>query len=439
MTEAIVCLLVCFLIMFLLMFLGVPIGWSMMLGGLAGFACSGMLDKGLYLSSLTAWSVSTTQSLICIPLYLLMGEFLFLSGMTSKLFELAVSLLGRLKLKGGLAMAVVVACALFGAVSGSIAAAITAFGPVVMPEAVKYKYNKNFLAAVLANAGSLATLIPPSLNLIMFGILTETSIAKLFVAGFIPGCLLALIYCATIYIQVKRNPALAPMTLLPMSWRQTGRLATSNISVLIVVLLVLGGIYLGWFTPTESAGVGAGAVLILALFAKKLKLNQIIHSFLSSGRIFGMILVLLIGAFIVSRFVSVSQTVPVVAQFIVDLGLDKYTLLLVIWILYFIMGCLILSVAMLVLTLPIFFPIVVSMGVDPLWFGIFSTIAIEVAMVTPPVGLNIFTMQGVVNDREVTTTGMFMQVWPSIAGAHVLVILITIFPQICLWLPGTMQ
>jgi C4-dicarboxylate transporter DctM subunit len=438
-TGAIIGLLVCFMVMFLLMFLGVPIGWSMMLGGLAGFACTGMLDRGLYLSSLTAWSVSTNQSLICIPLYLLMGEFLFLSGMTSKLFELAMSLLGRLKLQGGLAMAVVLACALFGAVSGSIAAAITAFGPVVMPEAVKYKYNKNFLAAVLANAGSLATLIPPSLNLIMFGILTETSIAKLFVAGIIPGCILTVIYCGTIYLQVRRNPDLAPTTLSPMSWRQTRQLAIGNIPVLIVVLLVLGGIYLGWFTPTESAGVGAAAVLVLALLARKLKIKQIKDSFLTSGRVFGMILVLLIGAFIVSRFVSVSQTVPVVAQFIVDLGLSPYALLVVIWILYFILGCLILSVAMLVLTLPIFFPIVVGMGIDPLLFGIFSTVAVEVALVTPPVGLNIFTMQGVANDPEVTTTGMFKQVWPSILGAHVLVFLIMLFPQICLWLPSTMD
>ena len=439
MTGAVIGLVVCFLVMFLLMFLGVPIGWSMMVGGLAGFACTGMLDRGLYLSSLTAWSVSTNQSLICIPLYLLMGEFLFLSGMTSKLFELAMSLLGKLKLQGGLAMAVVIACALFGAVSGSIAAAITAFGPVVMPEAVKYKYNKNFLAAVLANAGSLATLIPPSLNLIMFGILTETSIAKLFVAGIIPGCILSVIYCATIYFQVRRNPALAPTSLSPMSWRRTGQLAIGNIPVLIVVLLVLGGIYLGWFTPTESAGVGAAAVLVLALLGRKLKIKQIKDSFLTSGRVFGMILVLLIGAFIVSRFVSVSQTVPMVAQFIVDLGLSPYALLLVIWILYFILGCLILSVAMLVLTLPIFFPIVVGMGIDPLLFGIFSTVAVEVALVTPPVGLNIFTMQGVANDPEVTTTGMFKQVWPSILGAHVLVILIMLFPQICLWLPSTMD
>ena len=439
MNEAVLFLVLSLLVMFLLMFLGVPIGWSMMVGGLVGFAGTGILSRGLYLSSFTAWSLSTKQSLICIPLYLLMGQFLFLSGMTSKLFEMAMSFFGRLKLKGGLAMATVVACAFFGAVSGSIAAAISAFGPVVMPEAVKYKYNKNFLAAVLATAGSLASLIPPSLNLIMFGIITETSIAKLFIAGIVPGCLLTLIYCVAIYFMVKRNLTLAPTVLSPMSWRQTGRLGVSNLPVMIVVVLVLGGIYLGWFTPTESAGVGAGAVLILALVARKLKMKQIIDSFLGAGRIFGMILVLLIGAFIVAGFVSISQTVPVVVQFIIDLGLNKYTFLLVIWILYFVMGCLILSVAMLVLTIPILFPIVVSLGVDPIWFGIFCNLAAEVAQVTPPVGLNIFTMQGVANDPEVTTAGMFRHVWPLIVGVHILVILMTLFPEICLWLPGTMD
>ena len=439
MTEAIFGLCLCFIIMFLLMFLGAPIGWSMMLGGLVGFAALGFLDRGLYASNLTAWSVGTSQSLICIPLYLLMGEFLFLSGMTSKLFELAVSLLGRIKLKGGLAMAVVMACAVFGALSGSIAAAIAAFGPVVMPEAEKYNYDKNFIAAILANAGSLAMLIPPSLNLIMYGILTETSIAKLFVASVFPGIILAVLYCATIYIQVSLNPDLAPTTLFPISMKQTGKLALSNIPVVIVVALVLGGIYLGWFTPTESAGVGAAAVLVLAVIGRKLTIRQVVDSFLSAGRVYGMILVLLIGAFIISRFVSVSQTVPVVVKAIGDLGLSKYAFLIVIWILYFVMGCLIISVAMLVLTLPILFPITVNMGIDPLWFGIFSTIAIEVALVTPPVGLNIFTMQGVVNDPKVTASGMFIKVWPSIVSAHVLVIILAIFPEICLWLPSTME
>jgi C4-dicarboxylate transporter DctM subunit len=437
--EIILCLILSFSVLFLLMFLGVPIGWSMMLGGFVGFACAGMFSRGLYLASYTAWSVSTMQSLVCIPLYLIMGQFLFLSGMTSRLFEMAMSLLSRLKLKGGLAMAVVIACAFFGAVSGSIAAAISAFGPVVMPEAVKYKYDKNFLATILATAGSLASLIPPSLNLIMYGILTETSIAKLFVAGIIPGIFLTLIYCFTVYIMVKRNPSLARTTLSPMSWRQTGRLTLSNFPILIVVLLVLGGIYLGWFTPTESAGVGAAAVLILALAARRLKLSQIIESFLGAGRTLGMILVLLIGAFTMAGFVTVSQCIPVVTQFIVDLGLSHYTFLLAIWILYFIMGCTIISAGMMVLTLPILFPIVVAMDIDPIWFGIFCNLAAEVAQVTPPVGLNIFTMQGVANDPEVTTVGMFRLIWPLVVGAHVCVILITLFPQICLWLPGTMK
>ena len=427
---------------FLMFFLGVPIGWSMMLGALAGFAFSGALSRGLYMASYTAWSQSTSESLICIPLYLLMGQFLFLSGMTGKLFEFAMTLLGWFRLRTGLAMAVVVANAVFGAVSGSIAAAISAFGPVVMPEAAKYKYDKNFMAAVLAAAGSLASLIPPSLNQILFGVLTETSIAKLFAAGVIPGILLVLLNAVAIADMVRRNPTLAPPAakVLPsVSWRHTMRLALDNVPVIVVIILVLGGIYVGWFTPTESAGVGAGLVLILAVFMRKLTMKNFIASFLDAGRTFGMILILLIGAYTVTGFISFSQTITPIAQFIIDLGLNRYTFLIAIWILYLIMGCFIAGYGIIVLTIPLFFPIAVNLGVDPLWFGIFCNLAVEVGALTPPVGINVFTMQGVANDPEVTTTGTFRLVWPFILAVHVLVVLMILFPQICLWLPGTMN
>lgn len=438
MSTIILCLILSFLVMFLLMFLGVPVGWSMMGGGIFGFAFAGVLQKGLYLTSYTAWSVSTTESLICIPLYLLMGHLLFLSGLTSKIFEMAMSLFAKLRLKGALAMAVVMANALFGAVSGSIAAAISTMTPVAMPEASRYGYNKNFMGATLAMAGSLASLIPPSLNLIMYGILTQTSIAKLFIAGIVPGIILSAIYIGTIYFQVSKNPALAPMAIESPSWGRIIQLGISNIPVFVVMFLIIGGIYLGWFTPTESAGVGAATVLVMAAIMGKLKLNQILTAFLSASRTLGMILVLLIGAFVAAGFLSVTQTVPAVTKFIVDLQLNKYVFLLVIWILYFIMGCFIITGAMMVLTLPIVFPIVVSLGIDPIWFGIFCNLAVEVAEVTPPVGLNVYTTQGVADDPEVTAGGMFRHVWLFVGAVHVLVFAMTVFPEICLWLPGKM-
>jgi C4-dicarboxylate transporter DctM subunit len=442
MNELVLSLGLVFLIMFLLMLLGVPLGWSMMLGGLAGFASTGMLSRGLYMASYTAWSQSTSESLICIPLYLLMGQFLFLSGMTSKLFELAMSLLGWLKLRAGLAMAVVVANAFFGAVSGSIAAAISAFGPVVMPEADKYRYDKNFIGASLAAAGSLASLIPPSLGQILYGVLTETSIAKLFIAGLIPGILLTLLNSATIYAMARRNPALAPTSatvLSAMRWRETARLTLNNSPVASVILVVLGGIYVGWFTPTESAGIGAGMVLILALLMRKLTMEHFMASFLGAGRTYGMILVLLIGAYLVTGFISFSQTIPLVAKFMIGLGLNRYTFLLAIWILYLIMGCFISGYGIIVLAIPLFFPIAVDLGIDPIWFGIFTNLGVEVSALTPPIGINVFTMQGVANDPEVTTAGMFRLVWPFIVAVHILGIFMFLFPQICLWLPSTMN
>jgi C4-dicarboxylate transporter, DctM subunit len=428
-----------FAVLLLLMGLGIPVGWTMLLSGLVGFLTLGNLDRGLYLASYTAWSVSTMESLICIPLYLVMGQMLFVSGMTGKLFELAMDVLGRFKIKGGLNMAVVVACGIFGAVSGSVSAAISTFGPVVMPEAVKYKYSKNFVATNLAFSGSLASMIPPSLNLIMYGFLTETSIADLFMAGLFPGIGLVLVNCVVIYMMIMRNPSLAQTDPSSGSWKQTGGLLVSNFPVLVVIAIILGGIYLGWFTPTESAGVGAALVLIFAFGARKLGFSGLVDSFSVAGRTYGMILVLLIGAYALTGFITVSQIVTVITQSIVNLGLSKYAFLAAVWVLYFVLGCGLGSFVMIVFTLPILFPMVVALGIDPIWFGIFCNLAVEIAVVTPPVALNVYTMQGVANDPEVTSAAMFRMVWPFIIASCLFLILLVLFPGICLWLPSTMH
>ncbi|HHT47198.1 MAG TPA: TRAP transporter large permease [Firmicutes bacterium] len=433
-------LIVSFAVLFLLLFSGVPISWSMLLAGLIGFAGIGLLDRGFNLATFTTWSLATRESLICIPLYLLMGNLLFKTGMTSKLFDLAVNIFTRLRLKGGLAMAVVLACGVFGAVSGSIAAAISTFGPVIIPEAQRHKYNKNFLASTLAISGGLAYLIPPSLNLILFGIITEVSIADLFMASLVPGIILIVVFCAIIYLMVQIRPLLGspPGMNQNISWQQTGKLVLDNIPIVIVIFIILGGIYLGWFTPTESSAAGVVAVLVLAIIGKNLEKDTLFTSIYGSARVFGMIFTLLIGAFTMAGFVSLSQAVAASGEYIKGLGLGAYAYLGAVFILYLILGCAIGSTGIMVLSLPILFPIAMELGIDPLMFGVFCCLSVAIAEVTPPMALNIYTMKGVANDPEVTTMGMFGLVWPFIIGISLVTLLIVLYPQTCTWLPGSM-
>lgn len=432
-------IIVAFAILFVLLFSGIPIAWSMLLAAIGGFAILGQVGKGLNLAAFTGWSLATRESLICIPLYLLMGNLLYTTGMIGKLFDFAMAIFSKLKLKGGLAMAVVLASGIFGAVSGSIAAAISTFGPVVVGEAEKNHYNKNFLASVLAMSGSMAALIPPSLNLILFGIITEVSIAKLFMAGIIPGVLLMVLYCITIYVIVSVKPTLGASQIKSVSYREIGSLSLNNFPVMVIIFIVLGGIYLGWFTPTESSAAGVVAVALLAVILRRLNVRESLNSITRSAVVFGMILILLTGAFTLAGFVSLSQSIALASHYIAEMGLGAYGFLAMVFVLFLIIGCAIGSAGIMVLSLPILFPIAMSLDIDPIMFGIFCNVSVAIAEVTPPVALNIYLMQGVARDPEITSVGMMKLVWPYLIAAAFITLLIVIFPQLCTWLPNTMS
>ncbi len=437
MNPAVLSLIVAFAVVFALMLLNVSMGWTMMLGGLAGFAIYGMLGRGVSILQYMAWSGATNQSLVCMPLYIAMGQLLFESGFMSRLLQLVMSILGRLKLRGGLAMGVVIACSIFSAVSGSVMASIGCFAPVAIPEAAKYHYNKNFIAITLAMSSTLDAIIPPSVAFIIYAFLTETSIAKLFMAGIIPGYTCAILYCLAVFYMVKRNPSLAPEAPPVVTWRETGRLFVSNIPVFVIGFLVLGGIFLGWFTPTESAGIGAFLVLAAALVTGKVNGRQIASSFLSAGETMAMMFIMFEGANLMSNLVTITQSAAVLAQFIASLALSRYVFMLAVFVMYYVLGS-VLGSTLMIVTLPVIFPLVKSFGFDPIWFGIFTTFCTNIASISPPIAPSVFITEATAQDPEVTTAGMFKLCWPFLFASCLMCALITFFPQICLWLPSKM-
>lgn len=425
-----------FAILFFLLLLSVPIAWSMIIAGISGFAIVAGIEKSIWAFNYTIWSVSSGDTLACLPLFLAMGLIAFDSGMLSTLFTMCGAFIGRLK--GGLAISLSISCGLFGAISGSVAATLATMAPVVTGEMGKYNYNKNFTAALLASSGTFASLIPPSITMIIYGTLTETSIAKLFMAGIVPGVLTIAIYCITTYIIIRINPKIAPQEALKTPWRKKGRLVLSNIPIGCTAFLILAGIYRGWFSPSEAGAIGLACILVIALALRKIGWKGILNSFKGSARSTAMMVFLLIGGVFLFKIIVITGTGVAASEFVSNLGLGKYGLIVAVYILFLITGCFIDAMSMMIISLPILVPVVVASGWDPVWFGVFVVKGLEIAVITPPMGLNVFIVDGVVHDKDVSSTSIFRYVFPFVLADTVVIALITAFPSICLWIPGTM-
>lgn len=281
-------------------------------------------------------------------------------------------------------------------------------------------------------------MIPPSISLIVTGWLGDISIAKLFIAGVFPGILTSIVYCVVIYFMVAKDPSLAPESSSEYTWRDRERLARTNVPLFAIALLVFGGIYLGLFTPTEAAGVGFFSVFIVGVATRSLKLKGITDSFAASGRTIAMMVFLFTGASVLASFVAITGITDTVTKFIVNLGLNRYLLITAISFLYLVLGCFIDAVGMQVLTIPIILPVVVSAGFNPIWYGIFLNQMIEIGLLTPPVGLNVYILEGVLGDKDLHSEMIFKGVLPFVIADCFVVVLMVVFPQICLWLPNTM-
>ncbi len=421
-------------ILVLLVFLstGVPVAAAMGIIGMIGSALFISPNAIVQLSSI-AFSQSTSFVLIVIPLFVWMGEILASSSIGHQLFVTAQRWLNRLP--GSLAIGTIVACTGFASICGSSPVTAATIGSFAVPEMEKQGYNKRLALGVTAAGGTLGILIPPSIPMILYGILTETSIGKLFIAGILPGLMMTVLLSITVGIMIWRNPSLAPKV-QSYSWNERFSSLASVIPIIVLIVLILGVIYLGIATPTESAAVGVAGALIILLVMRQFKWQQILSSLHSTVKTTAMFLLLLVGG-LFSTFVLNRIGVPQgMASFIMDLPLEPWMIIICINLLLIVMGMFLDPMSILVIVVPIFFPAVQAMGYDPIWFGIMMTITIEIAAITPPVGFNLFVLKSVTKDTNLgdVIQGAFPFVIPLILG----ILLILMFPQIVLWLPSFM-
>ncbi len=421
-------------VVFLLLFIGMPIAFAMMLVGFSGVTYLSSVHAALPMVARTVYEVSSYFPYTVIPLFIVMGGFAGSSGMTAELYSTFDKWLRRLP--GGLGIATIGACAGFAAVSGSSVATAATMGTVALPEMKRYNYHPRLATGTVAAGGTLGFLIPPSIGFIVYGMLTEQSIGKLLIAGLFPGILLAAAYVLIVVILVKANPSLAPASPEPVSWVEKFASLLGVWEPLAVFLLVMGGIYGGFFTPTEAGAVGATILLLFALVKRRLNRENLMEALQEAVRISVMVLFLVAGANIFSYFLALSTIPMSVSQWVAGLQVSPYLIHTIMILIYLFLGCFLDAISMMVLTMPVIYPIILTLGFDPIWFGVIAVLMMEAGLITPPMGLNIFTVAGVAKDTPVET--IFRGVAPFLFAIFGVVILITIFPKIALLLPSMM-
>jgi tripartite ATP-independent transporter DctM subunit len=413
--------------------LRMPIAIAMALAGFAGFsfmvspqAAMNMVAKEMY-SNLSSYSLSV------IPMFVWMGFLAYYSGIGTQLYIFAYKLIGHWP--GGLAIATQVACAVFGAICGSNTATAATMGAIALPEMKKYKYDTSLATASIAAGGVLGVLIPPSVIFIVYGMATEQSVGKLFMAGILPGILLMLLYIAAIYILTLRNPSLGPAG-PKSSWKERiGAMRGGLGEVLFVFLLSIGGLFAGWFTATEAGAVGSAGVLAVALVEKRLSWEGFKKSLYDTTRTSAMIMFMVAGAVMFGRFMAVSRVPFELANWAGALPLPPFAIMAIIIFIYLILGCLIDALALVLLTIPIFYPVAVTtLGYDPIWFGVIIVMVVAMGVITPPVGMNVYIIKGIVPDVPLEV--IFKGIWPFLIAVLVCIVILMIFPQIATILPS---
>ncbi len=421
-------------LMFVLLALRMYIGMAMALIGFLGLCFIVGVPAGISILGITPLAEGSSYTLSVIPLFVLMGQFAFVSGISSDIYKTVYAWMGHFR--GGLAMATILACSGFAAVCGSSLATGATMGMVAIPEMNKYKYDPKLSAGCIAAGGTLGILIPPSIGFVIYGILTEQSIGKLFMAGFFPGVLLAGLFILAVYIQCRLNPEMGPRG-PATTWKTKITSLGGTWGMLLLFFVVMGGIYLGVFTPTEAAGVGACGAFLFALLKKKLTMRSLIQTPKETGNTTAMIFLIIIGANIFSSFLGLTRLPMELADFTAELPLPRPLILTVIVLIYVALGCVMDCYAIMILTVPILFPVIEALRFDPIWFGVVMVIVLEVGLITPPVGLNVFVIKGAAPDVPLTT--IFCGIWPFTIAALVAIVILTIFPDIATFLPYHMR
>ncbi|MBW2029320.1 MAG: TRAP transporter large permease subunit [Deltaproteobacteria bacterium] len=421
------------LLLVLLLFSSMPIGPVMALVGYLGFSYLVNPDASLAILGTSPYRSASSHAMTTIPLFVLMGLLCFYAELSKDVYATIRNWVGRLP--GGLAMSTVGGCAGFAAVSGSSMATAVTMGTIALPEMRRYKYSDALACGCVAAGGSIGILIPPSIAFIIYATLTEESIGKLFIAGIIPGLMEAAFYMITIYVMCKMRPSLGPPG--PSSTLKEKILSLKDTwGILLLFVLVIGGIYAGVFTPTEAAGVGAFGALLLGIIKRKLNREKILTSLADASKNTAMLLLMLIGADIFSYFLTMSQIPFLLSEFVVGLAVPKAVTIWAILLVYIILGCIMPIIPAIILTIPIFLPVVTGLGYDPIWFGVIVVTMAEMGQITPPVGINVFALSGVAKDVPLGT--IFKGILPFLIADLVRVVLVFFIPALALWLPSLM-
>lgn len=424
---------VCIVFLFVLLAFRMYIGMAMALAGFLGMGLLVGWNAGLSILGITPLAEGSSYTLSVIPLFVLMGQFALVSGISSDIYKTVYSWLGHFR--GGLALATVVACSGFAAICGSSLATGATMGMVAIPEMDKFKYDPRLSTGCIAAGGTLGILIPPSMGFVIYGILTEQSIGKLFMAGVLPGVLLSILFLVVIIIWSRLDPSLGPRG-PKTTFGQKIKSLSGTWGMLTLFVLVMGGIYFGIFTPTEAAGIGSFGAFLFALFKGKLSFRRLTGSLFEAGRTTAMIFLIIIGANILSSFLGITQIPMELANIVAGLEVNRMVVLCGIILVYVILGCVMDCYAIMILTVPILLPVIEAMQFDLIWFGVIMVIVLEIGLITPPVGLNVFVLKSAAPTVPLYT--IFRGVLPFVLTGLIAIILITICPQIALFIPSRM-
>jgi C4-dicarboxylate transporter DctM subunit len=424
-----------FLGLLVLIALRVPIAFALSAVGLAGMVALSGEQAAFAQSSTKLYSAVANYTLTAVPMFLLMGYFAEYAKLTGAAFDVASLWFSRLP--GGLAVASVGACAVFGAASGSSVASAGAMGKIAVPQMLRYGYDKRLATGTIAAAATLDVLIPPSIVMVVYAIITETSIGRLLLAGYLPGILSAIMLGAMIYIRVKRDPQLAPAVPFTVTWGQRLASLKEVWGITLLIILVMGGIYVGFVTATEAAALGAFGALILMFTARELTWPNFRDAVFEMARTTGMIFLLIIGASIFTGFMAISGLPQKLAQFIIEHQFPFAMVIAVICLVYIFLGMFLDSISMMLLTLPVLLPILAQFQVDLIWFGIIVVKLVEIGCLTPPFGITVYVVKGVVGDI-VPLEDIFRGIWWFLMVELIALVILLLFPQISLVVPNTM-
>ena len=430
MTPLQIGLLGCALLLILLC-TSMPVAFAMIFTGVLGFSLIVSPHAAFSMVVSDIFSTFSSYNLTVIPLFVFMGQVAFHAGISKRLFRSAYAWIGHFP--GGLAMATVGACAGFGAICGSGPATAATMTSVALPEMRRYRYSDELAAGTIAAGGSLGMLIPPSVVFIVYALMTEQSIGSLFLAGIVPGILIVLLFCLSIGFRCRGNKGLGPAG-PRSSWGTRFRELGGVLETVILFVFVMGGMFIGLFTPIEAAAVGAGGSLVIALVKRALTWKILKQILFETVRTSAMVFFIVTGAVIFGRFLAVSQIPFAVAEWFTNLPLPGILTMFLIILFFLIAGCFIDALALVLLTIPIFYPVIIELGYNPIWFGVMVVVITQMGVITPPVGVNVYVVSGI--ERDIPLQSIFRGALPFLLMLVIAAVILTVFPQIPLWLPN---